>query len=93
MKNGNCDVATNIPQCVFDGGDCLGWFFVGPYLMQILNGLYKFPEASKLCNQMKGRIFEPRNHSDLWLMNTSVSSTKKILIFVIKITLAVFFIY
>ena len=45
MKNGVCDSGINIPQCIFDGGDCLGWHFVGPYLMEVLSGLHTFPEA------------------------------------------------
>ena len=45
VKNGVCDSGTNIPQCVFDGGDCLGWHFVGPYLLEVLSGLHTFPEA------------------------------------------------
>jgi len=68
VKNGVCDSGTNIPQCVFDGGDCLGWHFVGPYLLEVLSGLHTFPEAKDLCHEMEGRVFEPRNHSDLWLM-------------------------
>ena len=27
-----------------------------------------------LCHEMEGRVFEPRNHSDLWLMRKSVCS-------------------
>ena len=73
VKNGNCDVSINIPQCVFDGGDCLGWFFMGHFLLQVFQGEHEFPEAVQLCNQIEGRVFEPRNHSDLWLIKESVS--------------------
>ena len=74
MKNGICDSGTNIPQCVFDGGDCLGWHFVGSYLLEVLDGLHTFPEAKELCYELEGRIFEPRNHSDFWFMQKSVFS-------------------
>ena len=65
VKNGVCNKNTMIPQCIFDGGDCLGWQLIGPYMMKSIEGLHKFDQGRVLCHEIEGRIFEPRNHRDI----------------------------
>ena len=59
---------TNSAQCVFDGGDCLGWYFIldGLYMMMRLEGKFTYYEAKIACENLGAKIFEPifLNHTE-----------------------------
>lgn len=70
VNDGVCDQETNVAQCIFDGGDCIGWFFAGPFLLQHIPGHFEYSESIEICANISGQIFEPTNASHLALIDS-----------------------
>ena len=62
VKDGKCDKLTNSAQCIFDGGDCLGWYFIfrGKYMLKRVEGLFTYQEAILVCESLGAKLFEPK---------------------------------
>ena len=64
---------TNSAQCVFDGGDCLGWYFIldGLYMLMRLEGEFTYHKGKIACENLGAKIFEPifLNHTkEIWAL-------------------------